>query len=180
MVGALALVAFMVRSTLAGANDKNNVTGIYIKILMNHIQLIMLTASFNFDWPDQVTSLFDSIKPVASASTQVMSFDCFLTAATNTTSVSTTTAVSSNSNTDVSWTRIFFLKLVMLALLPFIVFLASTAFWAVYKLLGRVTAPVSGKALSTLVIVLFLVHPNIVQYTFFNFKCLDVDGESRV
>lgn len=34
---AVGLVVFMIRSTLAGANDKNNVTSIYIKILMNHV-----------------------------------------------------------------------------------------------------------------------------------------------
>jgi hypothetical protein len=34
--------------------------------------------------------------------------------------------------------------------------------------------------MSTLVIVLFLVHPSIVQFMFHNFKCMDIDGEDRV
>lgn len=34
--------------------------------------------------------------------------------------------------------------------------------------------------MSTLVIVLFLAHPNIVQYMFYNFKCMTIDTEQRV
>ena len=64
MLAAIVLIVFMVRSTLAGAMDQTNVTSIYTKIIMNHIQLIMLTASFKFDWPDQVVAFFNSSKPV--------------------------------------------------------------------------------------------------------------------
>jgi len=38
----------MVRSTLAGATQQKNNTSIYMKILMNHFQLILLVSSFNF------------------------------------------------------------------------------------------------------------------------------------
>lgn len=36
------------------------------------------------------------------------------------------------------------------------------------------------KAISTLVILLFLVHPNIVKQVFQAFYCLDIDGEERL
>lgn len=41
-------LVMMVRSTLAGALEKKNAVSIYIKILMNHLQLILLVSSFNF------------------------------------------------------------------------------------------------------------------------------------
>jgi hypothetical protein len=63
------LIVFMIRSTLAGAVEKKNVTSIYMKILMNHLQLITLTASFNFSWPEQVEAIFEMVKPASSAST---------------------------------------------------------------------------------------------------------------
>jgi hypothetical protein len=47
-------VCFIIRSTIQGAKDKYNITSIYMKILMNHFQLIVMTASFNFKWPEQV------------------------------------------------------------------------------------------------------------------------------
>ena len=31
-----------------------------------------------------------------------------------------------------------------------------------------------------MVILLFLIHPNIVQYMFFDFKCYDIEDEIRV
>lgn len=65
LILAIILVVFMIRSTLAGAKDQNNVTSIYTKILMNHIQLIMLTASFDFQWPALLVKFFNSSKPVA-------------------------------------------------------------------------------------------------------------------
>lgn len=68
----------MIRSTLSGAKEKNNVTSIFMKILLNHFQLILLTASFDFKWPDAVVQLFNTAKPVATVSTQILSFDCFL------------------------------------------------------------------------------------------------------
>jgi hypothetical protein len=55
----------MIRSTLLGAHEKNNVTNIFFKILMNHLQLLLLSASFNFKWPKIITDFFDSAKPVA-------------------------------------------------------------------------------------------------------------------
>jgi len=42
----------MIRSTLAGASQLKNVQSVYYKILLNHMQLIMLTASFNLNWPE--------------------------------------------------------------------------------------------------------------------------------
>jgi hypothetical protein len=49
---AIFLIVMMIKSTMAGAVEKKNVTSIYMKIMMNHMQLITLTASFNFNWPD--------------------------------------------------------------------------------------------------------------------------------
>jgi hypothetical protein len=45
----------------------------------------------------------------------------------------------------------------------------------VYKYMKK-TAFQSGKAISTLVITLFIIHPNIVQYMFNDFNCKNIDG----
>eukprot|EP00347_Sterkiella_histriomuscorum_P001991 403369895 len=163
---AIILVVFMIKSTLAGAKDQNNVTSIYTKILMNHIQLIMLTASFDFKWPKLILEFFDSSKPVAQASNQIVSFDCFLD--------------NRKSNTDSSSTRLFFYKLIMISIIPFICAIASFGFWYLYWNIKKKSFEYLGKAISTLIILLFLVHPSIVQNMFYNFKCMDVDGEQRV
>jgi len=68
----------------------------------------------------------------------------------------------------------------MLALLPFILAAMSWGFWTLYKWCRRNASEVqdiTSRAMSTLVIALFLVHPSIVQFMFYNFKCVDIDQE---
>ncbi len=76
--------------------------------------------------------------------------------------------------------RIFFQKLIMMAILPLIIAGFSYLFWIIYKNCKKDKPNIIGKLMSTLVIGLFLVHPNIVQMMFFNFKCKDVDDDKRV
>jgi len=49
-----------------------------MKILMNHLQLITLTLSFEFDYPQTVLNLMNSFSFASEAGTQVFSFDCFM------------------------------------------------------------------------------------------------------
>lgn len=65
---AVIVISLMIRSTLIGARNTANISNVFVKILFNHLQLIMLTASFDFSWPDQVLTFFDSVRPVTSAS----------------------------------------------------------------------------------------------------------------
>lgn len=64
----------MVRNILASAL-KPSPTTIYVKVMMNHLQLIMITSSFNFEWPSSIKSFFDAVSPVATASDNLISFD---------------------------------------------------------------------------------------------------------
>ena len=44
-------IVILVIVTLRGAKDIQNVTSIYLKIMLSHIQIIVLTATFSFSWP---------------------------------------------------------------------------------------------------------------------------------
>lgn len=66
---AVCVVVLLIRSTLNGALVKKNVMSIFQKILMNHLQLIIMTASFNFNWPAMVAKFFNTSQPVAQTST---------------------------------------------------------------------------------------------------------------
>ncbi|CDW71354.1 UNKNOWN [Stylonychia lemnae] len=169
----IVVVVFVVRSTLQGAKETGNITGIFFKILLNHIQLIMLTASFNFNWPAQVMAFFDTSKPVAAVSTQILSFDCFL-------DLRTSNAQFTGNKAPFYDMRIFFQKLVMLGILPFVCALATIIFWRVFKIIKKTEIGIRSRLISTMVIVLFLIHPSIVQYMFLDFKCMDIEDESRV
>ncbi len=115
---------------------------------------------------------------MAQVSEQVLSFDCFLD---KRKLLNGTTAVDSTISTTSGFgIRIFFQKLIMMAILPLIIAFLSYLFWIIYKYCKREKPNIIGKLMSTLVIGLFLVHPNIVQMMFFNFKCKDIDDEKRV
>ncbi len=113
-LAALCALIYIVKTTLRGAKETNNVTSIYIKILLNHTQLILLTASFNFYWPKEL-----------------------------------------------------------------LVF-ATYAFWYIYKAINKIQKSINSKAVSSITIALFFVHPTIVQKLLEKFKCMDIDGESRL
>ena len=78
-----------------------------------------------------------------------------------------------------SYFQTYFLKLGIFALLPVLLGFVSYTFWGVSGCLKKLSFQ-SGKAIATLVISLFTVHPNIVQQMFNDFNCDDVDGQSVV
>eukprot|EP00347_Sterkiella_histriomuscorum_P009503 403340963 len=166
------LIVLLVRSTLNGAKDVKNVTSIYIKIMTNHLQLILLTASFNFDWPQMVLDFFSAVKPVAQVSQQIFSFDCFIDGRSQ--------DQKQSSKSDEGSFRIFYQKLIMMAVFPVLLMLCCQVFWALHHKILKIKTKPWNKIVSTVVILLFLVHPNIVQYMFSNFKCIDIDGENRI
>ena len=148
----------IIKSTLNGALQKKNIQSVYMKILMNHIQLIYLTSSFEFDWPDNVAQIFKTSEPVAQVSQQILSFDWFLDQRSD----------SNDSNT----IRLFYQKMIMYALLPLLLAIGSVGFWYIYywcrSSANKEKRP--GRIMATVIILFFLVHPTIVQYMFSNFK----------
>eukprot|EP00347_Sterkiella_histriomuscorum_P003642 403363507 len=71
IIALILLITFLIRSTLQGALNKRNITNIFMKILLNHFQLIMLTAQFDFEWSEQTLEFFTGSKQVATDGTQL-------------------------------------------------------------------------------------------------------------
>ena len=79
-----------------------------------------------------------------------MSFDCFI-------GTSSTSLDSSN-----EFFRIYYVKLLMMALLPISLFLVCYVVWGIYSCKVKDYSNLKSRAISSLVILLFLFHPNIV------------------
>lgn len=71
------IVALLVRSTINSATRKNT-HSVYLKIFMNHLQLLAICASFKFEWPSFVEDFFSSGSFIVSAQESIVSFDCFM------------------------------------------------------------------------------------------------------
>lgn len=49
---AIAVIAIFIRVTLASSMAKKSNVSAYLKIMTNHLQLIVITLNFDLDWPD--------------------------------------------------------------------------------------------------------------------------------
>ena len=67
----------------------------------------------------------------------------------------------------------------MMALAPVIIAFISYGFWGI-KGRNEVSSHWKNKATSTFIILLFLVHPNLVEYFFGVFNCYDIDGTKKL
>eukprot|EP00347_Sterkiella_histriomuscorum_P001801 403370625 len=180
IIGVIALIIFLVRSTLNSAHNKHNITNIYSKILLNHFQLIMMTSTFDFNWSQLILDYFNSTKQVATVSTQIFSFDCLIDKR-EFQQRNSSDIVYQYSPLDISSNiRITFVKIILISVLPLMLMTFSIIGWWFYKIIFRKAINLFSRVISTLVIVLFLSHPSIVQYMFLNFKCKDIDGEERL
>ncbi|CDW80304.1 UNKNOWN [Stylonychia lemnae] len=165
----LVVVIFVIKTSISAAMDQNNVMSIYMKILLNHFQLIMVTASMDFQWSQQIIDFFSQTKKVATFSTQIFSIDCFLDERT-----------SDDINETQKGSRIFFQKMILVALLPFILSIGCYIIWYLIGYFKKELQNKKSKIMSSLVILLFLVHPSIIQYMFYGFNCKSIDGEERL
>ena len=51
MVGMTFGLCFLVRTTLKGAVSKEANSSVFNKIIMNHLQMLIITSDFDMDWP---------------------------------------------------------------------------------------------------------------------------------
>ncbi len=145
MLGAIVVIVIFIKLTLSSMSSQKSNVSVFLKILTNHLQLIVLTLNFDLDWPGPVTSVNETAKPLADISSRIISFDCFLGA-------------------DAPLDRVYLYFLTYL-LLPFLIFLSSLLFWySKYKCKQRSKA--SSRSTTTIIILLFLFHPSISNNAF--------------
>ncbi|OMJ78092.1 hypothetical protein SteCoe_22156 [Stentor coeruleus] len=154
------IAVILVKTTLKSAFAAKALHSIYIKIFTNYLQLVFLTAQFNLDWPTYVLQLFKVQKSAATVSEQLFSVDCYMDDGKSTTS--------SNS---------YFYKLGVLCCLPFVIALVSLAVWLTISFINGTYSYLRREFFTTIVVLFFLVYPNIVKAMFLNFSCVSVDME---
>ena len=147
------VAVIMVRSTINSAYSVKAMHSIYIKIFTNYLQMVLLTTQFNLQWPSYVLQLFNAQQTVATASDQIFSLDCYFT---------------SNGS---SYEEIYYAKLIITVLLPPIIWAISILVWVAICLKRNNWKYLKREMLTTLIILFFLVYPNIVKTIFSMFSC---------
>ena len=165
LILAVGIVMFLVRSTLTSADKVQPVYSVYLKIIANHFQIISTISNIDFSWPSDIEKLQSASSSMSGISDQIFSFDCFLTGASLTSS---------------EGLRPYYVKLIFFALLPILLGIASVLFWFLYSWIRGSMFQMKDSFISTLVVLLFLVHPNIAKFMFSFFNCMQVDGVFRL
>jgi hypothetical protein len=74
-------------------------------------------------------------------------------------------------------TEPFFQKLFIMELVPVIIFVVSVIVWLIVALFKRSSLVMKREFVTTLTVLIFLVHPNIVRIMFSCFSCMEIDNK---
>ena len=158
-IAVLILIIFLVKSTMSSALRPRELTSVYLRILMNYLQLVMLTSTFNLNWPNEVKSLLSAQESAGTATAQIFSFDCYMS--------------------ELSTTNVIYQKLTLMFVLPVFIVVISFLFWGVLAVKRSDFSVIRNQMVSTIIILLFLAHPSLVQSIFSILSCSEIDpGES--
>lgn len=160
-IGAIFISSIIVRSTIKSANEPKALHSIYFKIFANYLQLIMLTAQLQLDWPQIVLSFFSIHQTAGSVAEQMFSFDCYL----------------ENDTDEASYKKVYFQKLIFLANIPALLGLLSIIAWTIICMLKRSTKDFARHVMATIVVLLFLAHPGLTKTFFGVFSCTVIDND---
>ena len=149
----IVFLAFQSYSTLESVYKARSITSIYLKILVNYLQLVALTIGFELDWPKLVRKMFNVQRSAASGSEQFISFDCFLS----------------------EYFNPFYAKVTIFTLIPFICFLFSLIFWSI-KYYRKKTENLKEKFLGTIIVQFFFFYPTLIRMNFLAFYCTELDN----
>jgi hypothetical protein len=157
-IGIIFISVILVKTTLKSAFTPKAMHSIYIKIFTNYLQLVFITTQFNLKWPSYVKQLFSVQQGAATVSDQIFSVDCYLD--------------ESNSNDK---SQGYFFKICIMAAMPVGIFFISYIYWIFYSFTINSYKPLKREVYTTIIVLFFLVYPNIVKLLFGHFNCMEID-----
>jgi hypothetical protein len=179
------IVCVLVVFTIRGANNKRNILGVYNRVLVNHMQMLVIIYSFDLQWPDEFINIFGSTETVAEAPQQFMSFDCFIDTR------------SDNESDSKNSIKLYYWRVIIAAVIPFLIVALNYALWNFIYLFYRkqdeaspeitrveylknLSATKTRRIHASILIVLIFFHPSLIDVLFEMFNCADIDGDIRM
>lgn len=159
MTAVIIVACVMVRTTRNSAYKPKSLQSVYIKIFVNYLQLVMLTTTFDLQWPSLVLKIFSIQNDAGTVTDQIFSFDCFLNV----------------DGGEEGMKQVYFNKLILMSLIPIVIAVAVLIFWVALGVFKKSFKNFQNDFVSTLVILLFLIHPNLVKTMFGAFSCKEID-----
>jgi hypothetical protein len=167
--------------TINGANNKRNILGVYNRMLVNHLQMLVIIYSFDLEWPSNFVNMFQSAEPVAEAPQQFISFDCFIDKRTA-------------ENPDANSLPLYYYRVFIAAILPWGVLLLTYLTWNIIylfyyfksdpekttnkeKYYSTLTEQKKRRIVASNLIILIFIHPSLLDVLFEMFNCTEIDGK---
>lgn len=147
------IVVIITRASIKAASKSNSLVSVYFKIFLNYLQIVVLTASFNLDWPSLVLQFFYIQQQAGSMTDQLFSIDCYL----------------GENNL-----KPYFTKLIFIGILPLFLGLITCIFWICYYRITKESKNIRNKFIGSLVVQLFLIHSSLVKFNFSMFDCAEI------
>jgi hypothetical protein len=129
---------------------------IYFKIFLNYLQMVVVSASLNLNWPSFAKTFLSSQEMAGGMADQLFSFECIMKDVSVADSMGMYTS-----------------KLVVGALLPAALCLIAVLAWLFLRLLKHVDL-LFAKIITSFVIIIFIVHPSITKMMFSVYSCMTI------
>lgn len=165
-IGMIGTIAVLVNSMMQLPFTKKPIYSVYLKILVNHLQLLQVIAKINFGWPKAIQEILNLQAFMAALPERIISVDCLL--------IDTVFELATP-------IRLFYTRLISFNLIPFVIVIISVVFWAIKKAINKFSNKErKDKTYSTIIIMLFLFYPTIVSYLAESMNCYELEGVSRL
>ena len=150
---ALFFIALAISIAIMSATRPNSELAIYVKILMNYTQMMIIAASLNMRWPSYASTFLNAQIMVGNAAEQVFSVDCLLQ--------------------KVYPDQLLFMKVTMTSILPVALMLLGVLAWLLIAMCKSI-ALFKEKLVATFVMILFILHTTITKTEFSVFPCKEL------
>ncbi|CAG9312596.1 unnamed protein product [Blepharisma stoltei] len=151
-------LVFILKTTRDSWYKQKSFSAVYLKIFWNYLQIMLILATYNLNWPYEVIELFYIQTSIDYIGAQLFSFDCFLQL--------------SNSKS-----KIYYLKILITSLTPFVMAFLCMAIWIlIYKIKKERIKEIKDDYISTCIVLLFLIHPSIIDTMFSAFSCREINS----
>ena len=150
-----ALVAFLVYSNIKSVDKQKSDLALLLKIIVNYCQTVMLLAQIDLKWPDSILYILDFSKMLGDSSNQMLTFTCSIV----------------NTDNENSFEPLFFS-----VYYPLIIGFASFILWGIVSIKRRSIRYIKVHFISTLIVIVFLVHTSISNSLLSLFSCKSING----
>lgn len=162
-------IIIIVYSTLNSANTSKTKLNCVMRMMINHVQLMLIISALKMNWPSNVDSLLSSTSSISNISTQLISFDCFIDQR-------------NADGTGENKIPLLYSRLIIAVTIPILVIVVSFIFWHIRFLIEsrhlkfedlsdrfeirELRNIRDSKVTTTNIVILFLIHPTIVRVMF--------------